>query len=56
MGENIAMGQRTPAEVMSAWMNSPGHKANILHSGYTKIGVSVHVANGIHNWVMVLYG
>ena len=56
MGENIAMGQCTPAEVMSAWMNSPGHKANILHSGYTKIGVSVHVANGIHYWVMVLYG
>jgi len=39
-GENIAAGQRTPEEVVSAWMNSPGHRANILVSHYTKIGVS----------------
>jgi uncharacterized protein YkwD len=37
--ENIAMGQRTPADVMTAWMNSPGHKANILNCTYTQIGV-----------------
>jgi uncharacterized protein YkwD len=37
--ENIAMGQLTPAAVMSAWMNSPGHKANILNCTYTQIGV-----------------
>ena len=30
-GENIAYGQRTPAEVMNGWMNSPGHRANILN-------------------------
>ncbi len=38
-GENIAKGQRTPAEVVNDWMNSPGHRANILNSSYTHIGV-----------------
>lgn len=38
-GENIAAGQRTPAETMEGWMNSPGHKANILKSEFTHIGV-----------------
>lgn len=40
-GENIAKFQRTPTEVMNAWMNSPGHRANILNSSYTEIGVGV---------------
>lgn len=38
-GENIAMGQKTPQEVMTAWMNSPGHKANILSTNFNYIGV-----------------
>lgn len=38
-GENIAMGQKTPEEVMKAWMNSPGHKANILNANFNYIGV-----------------
>lgn len=38
-GENIAMGQVSPAEVMKSWMNSPGHKQNILSPNYTEIGV-----------------
>lgn len=38
-GENIAMGYRTPAAVVQGWMNSPGHRANILNASYTKIGV-----------------
>ncbi|WP_379129403.1 CAP domain-containing protein [Paenibacillus sp. sgz500958] len=38
-GENIAMGQRTPEEVMKAWMNSPGHRANILSKNFNYIGV-----------------
>ncbi|WP_042165595.1 CAP domain-containing protein [Paenibacillus gorillae] len=38
-GENIAAGQRTPQEVMTAWMNSPGHRANILNANFKKIGV-----------------
>ena len=38
-GENIAEGQRTPSEVMQAWMNSQGHRENILKPDYTHIGV-----------------
>lgn len=40
-GENIAMGQRTAAEVMDAWMKSPGHRENILNPAYTHIGVGL---------------
>lgn len=38
-GENIAAGQRTPEEVVQAWMESPGHRANILNENFTQIGV-----------------
>ncbi|MDP4161936.1 MAG: SafA/ExsA family spore coat assembly protein [Bacillota bacterium] len=38
-GENIAAGQLTPQEVVTAWMNSPGHRANILSRSFTRIGV-----------------
>ncbi|KXX91598.1 CAP domain-containing protein [Bacillus cereus] len=38
-GENIAQGQHTPEEVVQAWMNSAGHRANILNNGFTHIGV-----------------
>ncbi|KOS61603.1 hypothetical protein FJQ98_12730 [Lysinibacillus agricola] len=38
-GENIAQGQRTPQEVVQGWMNSPGHRANILNEKFTHIGV-----------------
>ena len=44
-GENIAKGQRTPQEVVTAWMNSAGHRANILNKNFTYIGVG-YVANG----------
>jgi len=44
-GENIAQGQRTPEEVVQAWMNSEGHRANILNANFTHIGVG-YVANG----------
>lgn len=40
-GENIAMGQTTPAQVMQGWMNSPGHRANILNASFTQIGVGI---------------
>lgn len=40
-GENIAYGQKTPSEVMNAWMNSPGHRSNILSSSYQEIGVGL---------------
>lgn len=38
-GENIAAGQQTPQDVMNSWMNSPGHRSNILNPNYTTIGV-----------------
>ena len=41
VGENIAAGQTTPAAVMTAWMNSPGHRANILNCKFRDIGVGV---------------
>lgn len=39
IGENIACGRRSPAEVVDGWMNSPGHRANILKADFTHIGV-----------------
>ncbi|MFF5966602.1 CAP domain-containing protein [Streptomyces collinus] len=39
IGENIACGQRSPADVVEGWMNSPGHRANILNPGFTHIGI-----------------
>ncbi len=39
-GENIARGQRNPAQVMNAWMNSTGHRRNILNKDFTDIGVA----------------
>jgi uncharacterized YkwD family protein len=47
-GENIAMGYRTPEEVMDGWMNSPGHKANILSSKYGKIGIGVYFGDSVY--------
>ena len=38
-GENIAMGQTTAEQVVDAWMNSEGHRKNILNANYTHIGV-----------------
>ena len=53
-GENIAMGYRTPAAVVAGWMASEGHRANILGSAYTKIGVG-YVADG-HYWTQQFIG
>lgn len=41
VGENIAAGQQTPAEVMNSWMNSQGHRENIMNSSFGQIGVGV---------------
>lgn len=49
-GENIAKGQKTPAKVMNAWMNSAGHKANILDSTFTEIGVGYVLKSGTTYW------
>jgi len=48
--ENIAAGQQTPAKVMEAWMNSPGHRANILNCGYVNIGIGLAVGGRTPYW------
>ena len=53
-GENIAMGYATAEAVVSAWMNSAGHRANILNASYTQIGVG-YVADGNY-WTQVFIG
>lgn len=53
-GENIAYGQRTPQAVVNAWMNSSGHRANILNASYTQIGVG-YVSSG-HYWTQMFMG
>ena len=53
-GENIAMGYRTPEAVVDAWMNSAGHRANILNSSFTHIGVG-YVASGNY-WTQMFIG
>jgi uncharacterized YkwD family protein len=53
-GENIAQGQKTPEEVVQAWMNSQGHRENILNPDYTNIGVG-YVENGNY-WTQQFIG
>jgi uncharacterized protein YkwD len=40
LGENLARGQRTPAEAVQGWLGSPGHRANLLHPSFREIGVA----------------
>ncbi len=49
-GENIAMGQPTPESVVDAWMNSQGHRENILNPNFTKIGVGCHTVGSTIYW------
>ncbi len=49
LAENIAAGQADPQSVMNAWMNSPGHKANILSTGNWEIGVGYYKGSGAYN-------
>lgn len=53
-GENIAMGYTSPEAVMEGWMNSPGHRANILNASFTQIGVG-YVASGNY-WTQEFIG
>lgn len=53
-GENIAMGYRTPQAVVNGWMNSSGHRANILNASYTEIGVGF-VSDGYY-WTQMFIG
>ena len=53
-GENIAQGYATPQAAVNAWMNSSGHRANILNSSYTQIGVG-YVSSGNY-WTQMFIG
>ncbi|MFD0671124.1 CAP domain-containing protein [Cohnella sp. GCM10027633] len=55
-GENIAMGQPTPQAVVEAWMNSPGHRANILKGEFTHLGVGYIVKDGKPYWTQQFIG
>ena len=58
-GENIAGGQRSPAEVVNAWMNSPGHRRNILNEEYTHMGAGYLQKDSSEyrrNWVQLFAG
>lgn len=54
LGENCAAGQRTPAEAMTSWLDSPGHRANLLGADYREIGVGLaKAADGTVYWTQV---
>ena len=51
--ENIAQGQRTAEDVHTSWMNSPGHRANILNGAYGRIGIGLSECDGRMYWTQV---
>ena len=56
VGENIAYGQKTPEKVMNSWMNSSGHRKNILTANFKKIGVGCYQdSSGTLYWVQLFY-
>lgn len=56
-GENIAWGQKTPEEVVAAWMNSSGHRANIMNPNFTSIGVGYYEnERGTDYWCQLFIG
>ncbi|MFI6559662.1 CAP domain-containing protein [Streptomyces sp. NPDC050534] len=56
IGENIACGQRSPAEVVDGWMNSPGHRANILKPDFTHIGIGLAGGGAAGTYWTQLFG
>jgi uncharacterized YkwD family protein len=50
-GENIAKGQTSPEQVMNDWMNSEGHRANILNSSFTKIGIAYFKGEWVQEFI-----
>ena len=53
-GENLAFGQQSAAAVVAGWMQSPGHRANILHAAFTEMGVAYLTdTNGRRYYVQV---
>ncbi len=53
VGENIAYGQESAKQVMNSWMNSQGHRENILNKDYKEIGIGAYTDNGTTYWVQL---
>ncbi|PZV06933.1 MAG: hypothetical protein DCF32_08640 [Leptolyngbya sp.] len=53
IGENVAMGQPTAAAVIAAWMNSPGHRQNMLNPAFTELGVGYAIGANRPYWAQV---
>jgi uncharacterized protein YkwD len=53
IGENVAMGQTSPEAVMQSWMNSAGHRRNILNPDFQELGVGYAEGGGRPYWVQV---
>jgi uncharacterized protein YkwD len=54
LGENCAGGQRTPAEAISNWLGSPGHRRNMLNATYVEVGLGIATGeNGVRYWTQV---
>jgi uncharacterized protein YkwD len=56
MGENIAEGQESEESVIDSWMNSKGHKQNILDKDYTHAGIGYSIVNGDPYWCVIFGG
>ncbi len=55
VAENVAYSQSSPAEVVNAWMNSSGHRANILNPDLEYLGVGYYSENGKRMWAQLFY-
>ncbi|MCM1298871.1 MAG: CAP domain-containing protein [Firmicutes bacterium] len=58
IGENLAAGQATPEDVLDAWMNSDGHRANILSTDYEYLGIGYYNVSGTtytNHWIQIFY-
>ncbi len=54
MGENLAMGQTSPSQVMECWMNSEGHRKNILYEKFREMGVGLYIdINKRYYWAQI---
>lgn len=55
-GENLALGQDTPAAAVQSWMGSPAHRANILHANFTELGVGIAIDGAGRSYYVQVFG
>ena len=55
VAENVAMGQHTPIDAVASWMNSSGHRENILNPDLEYLGVGYYYENGSRCWAQIFY-